>query len=63
MILTKLTDCNLNFGFVVCFFLPNFVAAWEYPKQRNNMREIQYREALREAMQEEMRRDDTVFLM
>jgi pyruvate dehydrogenase E1 component beta subunit len=48
---------------VVCFFLPNFVAAWDYPKQRNNMREIQYREALREAMQEEMRRDDTVFLM
>ena len=27
------------------------------------MREIQMREALREAMQEEMRRDDTVFLM
>ncbi len=27
------------------------------------MREIQFREALREAMQEEMRRDDTVFLM
>jgi pyruvate dehydrogenase E1 component beta subunit len=48
---------------VVCFFLPNFVAAWEYPKQRNHMREIQFREALREAMQEEMRRDDTVFLM
>jgi pyruvate dehydrogenase E1 component beta subunit len=48
---------------VVCFFLPNFVAAWECPKQRNHMREIQFREALREAMQEEMRRDDTVFLM
>jgi pyruvate dehydrogenase E1 component beta subunit len=48
---------------VVCFFLPNFVAAWEYPKLRNHMREIQFREALREAMQEEMRRDDTVFLM
>ena len=48
---------------MVCFFLPNFVAAWEYPKQRNHMREIQFREALREAMQEEMRRDDTVFLM
>jgi len=47
----------------VCFFLPNFVAAWECPKQRNDMREIQFREALREAMQEEMRRDDTVFLM
>ncbi|MHA8076638.1 pyruvate dehydrogenase complex E1 component subunit beta [Aquirufa sp. TARAVU-A1A] len=43
--------------------MPNFVAAWEYPKQRNHMREIQFREALREAMQEEMRRDDTVFLM
>lgn len=27
------------------------------------MREIQFREALREAMQEEMRRDDTIFLM
>ena len=48
---------------MVCFFLPNFVAAWEYPKQRNHMREIQFREALREAMQEEMRRDETVFLM
>ncbi len=48
---------------MVCFFLPNFVAAWECPKQRNHMREIQFREALREAMQEEMRRDDTVFLM
>jgi pyruvate dehydrogenase E1 component beta subunit len=48
---------------VVCFFLPNFVAAWECPKQRYHMREIQFREALREAMQEEMRRDDTVFLM
>ncbi len=47
----------------MCFFLPNFVAAWEFPKQRNDMREIQFREALREAMQEEMRRDDTVFLM
>ena len=47
----------------MCFFLPNFVAAWECPKQRNHMREIQFREALREAMQEEMRRDDTVFLM
>lgn len=48
---------------MVCFFLPNFVAAWECPKQRYHMREIQFREALREAMQEEMRRDDTVFLM
>ena len=27
------------------------------------MREIAFREALREAMQEEMRRDDRVFLM
>ena len=27
------------------------------------MREIQYREALREAMSEEMRRDENVFLM
>ncbi len=27
------------------------------------MREIQYREALREAMQEEMRRDENVFLL
>ena len=27
------------------------------------MKEVQFREALREAMSEEMRRDDTVFLM
>ncbi|RZK20634.1 MAG: alpha-ketoacid dehydrogenase subunit beta, partial [Pedobacter sp.] len=27
------------------------------------MREIQFREALREAMQEEMRKDDRVFLL
>src|ERR1043165_5693058 len=29
----------------------------------NKMREIQFREALREAMSEEMRRDDRIFLM
>lgn len=32
-------------------------------KQRLEMKEIQYREALREAMSEEMRRDENVFLM
>ena len=32
------------------------------PNQKN-MREIRFRDALREAMQEEMRRDELVFLM
>lgn len=30
---------------------------------QSTMREIQFREALREAMQEEMRNDDTIYLM
>lgn len=42
---------------------PNFAVAKTGPVPTKSMREIQFREALREAMSEEMRRDDRVFLM
>ena len=42
--------------------LPDFVAEHELPS-RDGDRVIQFREALREAMSEEMRRDKRVFLL
>jgi pyruvate dehydrogenase E1 component beta subunit len=43
--------------------LPNFTQKISFYSKPKYMREIQFREALREALSEEMRRDENVFLM
>lgn len=41
----------------------NFISNFAHLKTQTNMREIQFRDAIREAMTEEMKRDENVFLM